>query len=118
MKKQRGVSASIVLFWCVIAIIAMWLLAATVPSFLEYRNIMNIVRNITANSQGNATTPTAVRQAFERQAMVDDIQSVKAADLQISNDGGRVVISYEYEKKVKLFGNVSLLIEYKVDSRT
>ena len=39
-----------------------------------------------------------------------------SSQLEISKDGGRIVIEFSYEKRIPLFWNVSLLIDYKGSS--
>jgi hypothetical protein len=41
---------------------------------------------------------------------------VTGADLEISKDGGDTVISFAYTKKIPLFANVSLLIDFAASS--
>ena len=57
-----------------------------------------------------------VREAFTRRADMDDVKSIVAADLEITKEGGELVISVKYEKKVPLFSNVSLLFDFEGSS--
>ena len=41
---------------------------------------------------------------------------VTASDLDITKEDGRIVMSIEYSRKVKLFGNVSLLIDFSAST--
>ena len=56
-------------------------------------------------------------QAFGKFADIDQISDVTPTDLDIAKEGNQVVISVAYEKKVKLFGPVSLIIDYAADTR-
>ena len=44
-------------------------------------------------------------------------EAISSQDLDISKDGGDLVIAFAYPKKVKLFGNVSLLFEFEGSSK-
>jgi len=53
-----------------------------------------------------------MRKAFDRRAAIDNITVVTPGELEISKDSGEVVISFAYTKKIPLFANVSLLIDF------
>ena len=57
-----------------------------------------------------------IRNIYDGYANVDHIETITAADLDISKEGNQVVISFEYEKRIPLFLNVSLLIEFQSSS--
>jgi hypothetical protein len=48
---------------------------------------------------------------------VDNIQAITAQDLDISKDGGDLVITFSYPKKVPLAGNVSLMFDFAGSSK-
>lgn len=109
-KQQRGLSliglilASVVVIG--IAVVAM----KVAPSVIEYYTIL---KNIKVVANNNALASVAeVRAAYDRQASIDATPSLTGADLEISKEGGQLVISFAYSKKIPLVGNVSLLIDY------
>jgi hypothetical protein len=53
-----------------------------------------------------------VKAAFNKYAEVDHL-AFTADQLDVSKENGKIVISFEYEKRIPLFGNVSLVIDYK-----
>ncbi len=57
-----------------------------------------------------------IRQAFEKRATVDSIDVIGAKDLEITKEGNDVVISVSYPKRIPLFGNVSLMIDFVASS--
>jgi hypothetical protein len=81
-----------------------------VPSFLEFRAARGAIVAI-ANDMPTGT-PAEIRRAFDNRSNIDDINSIKPTDLDISKDGNQVVISFAYRKEVPLFKNVGLYIDY------
>ncbi len=69
-----------------------------------------------AGSEGRTGSVVDIRKAFDRRADIDGITVVTGADLDISKDGGDIVISFAYTKKIPLFANVSLLIDFAASS--
>ncbi len=112
MKYQRGVSLSGVMFWgFIIALIAM-LGIKVAPSAIEYYKILKDIKATAVNLQPNATVAD-VRQAFAKYAEVDHLTEFNPQDLDVSKEGNQIVISFDYEKKIPLGFNVSLLINYR-----
>jgi len=48
---------------------------------------------------------------------VDDITAVDMKDLEITKEGGQVVINAAYRKEVPLFANVGLYFNFKLSSQ-
>ena len=114
MRHQRGVSLSGLLVWgAVIAAVAL-LGIRVAPDVIDYYKIKKIVASTAANSSGK--TVPEIRTIFGKFADVDHIETITAADLDISKEGNEVVIAFEYEKRIPLFLNVSLLIEFQGSS--
>lgn len=111
MKYQRGVALSGLLFWgVVIALVAVLGIKVT-PTTIEYYKILKNCKAVVAKT-GPDSTVVDVRRAFDRFADIDQL-AFDSKELDISKDSGRIVIEFAYEKRIPLFWNVSLLIEYK-----
>jgi hypothetical protein len=66
--------------------------------------------------QGSNATVPELRAAFDRQMQIDQVAfSSKDVDIH-KNPRGAVVISVDYEKRIPLFANVSLVIDYKAST--
>ena len=89
----------------------------TVPAINEYLAIDRIIRTL-AQEGDNGKSAIELRRDFDHRREIDDIRSVGGADLEISKDGNRTVIAVEYERKVPVVANVSLLIEFNASSRS
>lgn len=89
----------------------------TVPAINEYLAIDRIIRTL-AQEGDNGKSVIELRRDFDHRREIDDIRSVSGPDLEISKDGNRTVIAVEYERKVPVVANVSLLIEFNASSRS
>jgi hypothetical protein len=108
-KRQRGLSLIGMILASVAAIGLAILGMKVTPAVIEYYTILKHVKTI-ANS--GAATVSEVRNAYDRQAAVDETPSIAGADLEITKEGNQLVISFAYSKKIPLAGNVSLLIDF------
>ncbi len=109
-RAQRGLTLIGLLSWAVVVGLAGYLLVRVVPTVGEAYTIQGVVDRLAAAPP--ATVPL-IREAFDRQRQIDvSIVSVTGAELDITKESERVVISYAYEKEIELFGPVFLLIKY------
>lgn len=116
MKFQRGVALSGLLFWgFVIAMVAVLGLKVA-PTTIEYFKVLKDCKAVVAQVTETATV-AEVKAAFNKFAEIDHL-AFTADQLDVSKENGKIVISFEYEKRVPLFYNISLLIEYKGSTAT
>ena len=108
---QRGVSMGGLLVICAGIILVALLGLKVAPAYLEYGSVKKAVTGIVQGGEAKGTVPD-IRRAFDKRAQVDDISVISGQDLEISKEGGDVVISFAYPKKIALFGNISLYIDF------
>ena len=111
MKYQRGVALSGLIFWGIIFFLVSVLGMKVLPSIIEYYKIQKDTKVVAAQAAPEATVAD-IRNAFNKFADIDYLE-FKGNQLDISKDNGKVVIEFAYEKRIPLFMNVSLLIDYK-----
>ena len=116
MKFQRGLSLNaLMLGGFVVAILALLAMRA-IPPWIEYGSLVKAVKSTASDATLKDATLANVRAAFTRRAEMDDIKSVTAQDLEITKEGGELVISFKYEKKIPLFHNVSMCFDFEGSS--
>lgn len=113
-KHQRGLSLIGTLVIAVFVISCIVLVMRVVPVYNEYFSVKKALVAVTATS--DAQSPEALRSAFQRRADVGDIDSVKPQDLEISKDGNRFVVSANWERRVPLVANISLVFTFSASS--
>jgi len=109
--KQRGVSFPVIfLIGVVLAIGAIGAMKIG-PAYADFSTAKKAIVAI-AGSEGRTGSVSEIRKAFERRSSIDNITVVTPGELEVSKDGGDVVISFAYAQKIPLFANVSLLIDF------
>jgi len=109
VKLQRGLSIiGLIFVLIVVAAIALFVMKLA-PSFIEFRSAKTAIEGIAAQ---NPQSPAEARKAFEARSIIDNIESVKPADLDISRDGDQIVLGFSYRKEIQLFPHVGLYIDY------
>ncbi|UCV13119.1 DUF4845 domain-containing protein [Dechloromonas denitrificans] len=111
MKKQRGVALSGLLFWSIVLVLVAVLGIKVAPTYIEYAKTLKDTKAVVAQVAPDASV-TDVRKAFDKYAEIDHL-AIPSSQLEIFKDSGKIVIEFAYEKRIPLFANVSLLIDYK-----
>lgn len=111
MKNQRGVALSGLMFWGVIFIMLAVLGMRVAPSAIEFYKIKADTKAVVEQASPDATVAD-LRRAFSKFAEVDQLD-FSPSQLEIYKERGQIVIAFAYEKRIPLFANVSLVIDYK-----
>lgn len=108
---QRGVSFLLVFIIAVILALAAVGAMKIAPAYTDFLTAKKAIVAIAA-SEGRTGSVGEIRKAFERRSNVDNITAVTPGELEVTKDGGEVVISFAYSKKIPLFSNVSVVIDF------
>lgn len=114
-RSQRGLSLLSLVGAAIVVALVVVVLMPAIPSFIEYRAVSAAVKKA---AQDPASSPEGIRRAFDRYAAIDDISSIRGADLIIEPSPGGPVVRFAYEKRIALGGPVSLVFDYAGSSAT
>ena len=113
--RQRGVSIMGLIFGSVVLIFVLLLGMKLFPPYLEFFTAKKHITQI-ANEQ-RAGTVGDVRKAWQTKTAIDDVAAINEKDLEITKDGGEIVISFAYRKEVPLFANIGLFLDFAASSK-
>jgi Tfp pilus assembly major pilin PilA len=114
MNNQRGVTLIGMIVVCIVIVIFAIGGLKIAPAYIEYFKVKKAVVAI-AQANPNATVGD-VRYAFQLRAAVDDIDVIGPKDLEITKEGNEVVVSATYSKRIPLFANVNVVIDFSASS--
>lgn len=82
--------------------------------FPVYMNEMKLSKAVTkvANSAPETATPTEIRKLLQPTWAIDDITTVMPSDVKVKKIATGRALAYEYESRVPVFGNVSLVVTF------
>ena len=113
--KQTGVSLSgLIIVFAILIVIALFGFKVG-PAFSEFFTAKGIIKAI-AQEKRNASV-SEIRKAWDTRTMIDEVKVISGSDLEITKDGGDVVIAFAYKKEVPLFSNIGLYIDFAANSK-
>ena len=106
--RQAGISLSgLIGALALIGVVAVFAMRM-VPAYIEYSAIKSAI--VKVKEDGGSIRD--MQQAFNRHTGINDVEAVRGQDLVFTRDGEETQISFAYEKRLPLMGNVSLLIDF------
>ncbi|MBL8445991.1 MAG: DUF4845 domain-containing protein [Zoogloeaceae bacterium] len=115
MRKQAGVSLIGMLIIVSLGAFILLLGFRALPAYSEYFAVQKIL-NAIAKESNSDTSVADIRRNFEKRADIEYVQTVGASDLVVEKQGGKVALSMEYERRVPIAGNVSLVFAFNPTS--
>lgn len=112
MNKQRGMSIFNVVALLVLLVIGFVAGVKLIPAYLEYFAVAKVMTAMAKSEDLDNMQPPEIQKAFDRRATIDNITAVEGKDLTISDEGGKVVASADWEKRIPLIANVSACIDF------
>jgi hypothetical protein len=109
---QRGISLIGLIF--VAAVLAMTgVVAAQVfPTAIEFMAVQKAVQKAAAGQ-----SVQEIRDIFDKAGSIDDIKSISGKDLEVSKEGDKVVVAFNYQREIHLAGPCFLLLKYQGRSK-
>lgn len=114
MRNQQGVTLiGMVIVGIIIVFVAIGGMKIA-PAYIEYYKVKKAIVGVAQTTSRG--TVAEVRAAFDRRAAIDDIDVIAGRDLEVTKEGNEIVISFAYPKRISMFGNVSVLIDFAASS--
>lgn len=113
-RPSRGITMFGILIGIVVLITAVLPAIRSIPSLMEYQAISRAAKQ----ARDRANTRQDVVVAFDRQAAIDDITSIKGEDLEVLDAGGTIqAVRFSYKREIPLYGPIGLVITYSGTQR-
>jgi hypothetical protein len=113
---QRGLSLiGLIIVAAVLAFVAI-MGFKLLPTYVEYFTIKRVITDLGNGVEVRGGTPKDVMNAFDRRAQIDNISSIRGADLEVNKVGDGFEVRANYTVQVKLFGNVSACLDFDAES--
>ena len=102
------------LFVTAVLLIVALLAFRMIPSYIEYYTVQKALED--AIRETNDPTQATIRRSVERKISSDYVDSVTAKDVEVSKLGNTITASANWEKKLPLVHNISLLMEFNASA--
>jgi hypothetical protein len=108
--RQRGLSLIGFLFVTAVVLVVALLGFRVIPAYIEYFSVQKALQGALADSTD--LTAADVRKLLDRRFNADYIDSVRAADVQVTRSNNVTTASVSWESRLHLVSNASLVLEF------
>ena len=81
--------------------------AQIVPTIIELQAVQKAVQLASAGG-----TVVEIRSIFDKQASIDDIKSISGKEIEVTKEGDKVVVNFNYQREIHLTGPAFLTLKY------
>jgi len=113
-KRQLGLTLTGLIISAFLLVIVALLAMKVVPPYMEFYTAKKLITTIAAEGK---TTVGEIRVAWDLKSSIDDVTVIKSSDLEITKEGGEVVISFAYRKEIPLVGNAGIYLDFAANSK-
>ena len=122
MYRQFGCKQSGMTFIGLVLIIAAIVFVATIgiklyPPYVEFLTVKKAITRIANEPSFAEMSPKQIKESFDKSASIDSIRVISSNDLTIAKgDGGKPIVSAEYQVVVPIMGNISALLDFNAST--
>ena len=115
-KSQAGLT--ILGFLLVAAVVVIFAMVGfrVVPSYVEYLSVKRALEDTMRGSGADPNNPAPFRRELERRLQTGYVENVKAADAIITRSGSQVTAEIAWDRRLHMFGNASILLEFETSA--
>jgi hypothetical protein len=113
--RQTGLSMIGFLFVAAVLVVVVVVGLRVTPAYIEYFSVKKALEQSLRDAK-DLSSPREVRLAFGQIKDAGYIESVTAADIEVTKEGGTIYASASWNRKLHLVSNVSLLIEFEASA--
>ncbi|MFM7460167.1 MAG: DUF4845 domain-containing protein [Burkholderiales bacterium] len=86
------------------------------PHYIEYFSVKKVMEAMATSEQVKTGSVAEIRNNFDQRRVIENIQVLKGADLDITKENNDTVVSAAWQAQVALFPGYTLLIDFAVST--
>lgn len=114
--KQRGLGFTGFIAGAFILVFVSIIGMKIIPAYMQNAQISSILNAIVNDPELSKTNKADIRMSFTKRATINSITAIHADDIEIANEGGRLVLSASYSVKMPMVSNISLCMDFVASS--
>ncbi len=109
MRKQQGMGFIGIFSICILLVLGSVGAMKIVPVYMEYFTLKDSMFKVKASG---ASSNLEIARAWQKQMEINNIDATTMGDIEVTRDGPEIVISFAYPRKIHLFENVYLCVDF------
>ena len=110
IRHERGITILGFIFVAAVVIVVALVGFRVLPAYIEYFAVQKALQQALDDSPGGNVQE--VRRAFDRKVSAGYIESVRAADVQVTRQQNAITASVGWQRILPMVGNASILLDF------
>jgi hypothetical protein len=115
ISRQRGITLTNALIGMIVLAFLALFGAKLTPAYIEYFAVKKILATMEAQGDTKGSV-TEIRNSFARRNTIENVQAVAPNDLEITKEGGEVVVTATWSVKVPIIANFNACLDFTVST--
>lgn len=111
ISRQRGITLTNAIIGMILLALVGLFGAKLTPAYIEYFAVQKMLKAMESSGETKGSV-TEIRNAFARRNNIENVQAVAPNDLEITKDGGEVVVTAAWSVKVPIIANFSACLDF------
>ena len=117
MHRQKGLTLTGLILVSIVLVLLVVLSFKIIPVLVEYKTIERQMQSIADDPTLKGASRPQLERAWAMRASVENVKNITGEQMTFERDGEKVKVTGEYTVKVPLFWNVSLVFDFKPQSK-
>ena len=117
MTNQKGITLFGMALVAIVIVFAAVLVMKLVPPYIDYWAVKKVLTVMGNDPDLKGKSVQDVRNSFSKRAGIDNITSIKSGDLEITKDGGEVLVEAKYRVEVPIVANITACLDFFASSK-
>ncbi len=113
---QKGITLSGLIITAFVLVLVVSTGLKLVPAYIENADIQKVFNEVSNDPAMQKASLNDIRISYARRASIDNIQAIKAEDIDVDTSSGKPVLSASYFVKIPLAGNISFYLDFNPTS--
>ncbi|HEY0634853.1 MAG TPA: DUF4845 domain-containing protein [Gammaproteobacteria bacterium] len=111
-KSQQGVSFATVMLLAPLVGVFILVVIKLLPVYVENAAVKSVLQGVAGERAETYTTPKQVSDVLLKRLDINDVKHVNRDNLMVEREGAFYAITIEYEVRVPLFYNISIVTSF------
>ena len=111
-RNQQGLAFIPLVFILALVFMVISLTAKIAPAYFNHNKVVAMLEQLKQEAASEKKTASEIKSSLTKRIYINNIDDVTPDDISLSKQGNAVKVFINYEVVKKLFGNMSVLIEF------
>jgi len=112
-RHQKGASLYNILIYVVIIGLSAAMILQVVPAYIDNASVKSALESLDNHVGITGKSKKKIKSIIRKQLTVNNVRDIPLEHLKVQKKKGKLIVTFDYDKKIPIAQNMFLLIEFK-----